>query len=409
MSHRFHKLVEQELYKCSTLSCSYRPPSPIQSFLRTILLRPIRANDTSGLFVDRVDTPDSSFVVPEPNQQNHTTTEEDLSPEHQSELGDAPDTLIFEAVARGVRQLYPMQFQVEPSLDLLSNLRSLSVSTPTAPYGYTHETDNPFQIPAVFNQVLDEYELRSTETYPGGIKFSWRVVYLPYGSPLAPWVLLALLKLPNIREISMHGPSKIYHIRHSADLSVGYSGTSSVTELDFGWGTIDTLSLVRILDMPRTLTKFTYLESLGKPDDFKAAVFGVALRKFRATLQELSLRLRWTSNSYSDSEEEDDGETDSIGSLRDWPVLCNVRCSAAILLGRGPRVATSRLTDILPVVIEDLTIESDDYFTYAEVVDQILEVVEDESYSHLYDVIIVWKDKDDDPKLREACGLLVWV
>lgn len=181
-------------------------------------------------------------------------------------------------------------------------------------------------------------------------------------------MLLALLRLPHIRKLSLNMESAEDYTddHHDADTNDNHDvdnlispadnrKMSSVTNLRFVYGNLSTAMLNRILQQPRALTHFTYMDS----DDFalvETTTFQTALSHLRPTLQ--YLHLEWI-RALETPEREDDVEPRTIGSLRDWPVLRTLRCSLTALVGK-PAVAKSRLVDVVPAVIRILVLDQQD-------------------------------------------------
>lgn len=99
--------------------------------------------------------------------------------------------------------------------------------------------------------------------------------------------------------------------------------------------------------------------------------FRKALSASRNTLQYLRVDLL----TMSTREPDVTNERKSIGSLYDWPVLRTIWCPMDLLLGERPETQTPRLVDVLPTVIEDFCVDTDEYWGTSDVAGKLVELV----------------------------------
>lgn len=320
VSRLFNSVGVPLLYKVAEIGRNDTPTS-ITYFLRTILARPILATYVRALYLNWVD---------------------DLA------LQPSCDTRLFDTVAEGLglpKSPWSEETQALLLLHILPNLQELSIAS---------------------SPVLQEF-LKDTLTLPIGslpLGLKSLVTFHDWGScepaRVTPKMLLAILRLPFIHEVNvdMQFDDDDRDDCYDPLETASYHRKSSVTKLCLKYGDLSVDVLRNILHVPRALTHFSYsdfsdCDTIGP----SATTFQMVLNHLRPTLQ--SLHLGWISVL-----EEDDGEAHTIGSLREWPVLRTVDCCLAALVGK-PAVSTSRLVDVLPVVIRDLTIHRQDevYFT----------------------------------------------
>lgn len=370
VSRRFHALVEPILYKEIVINHDHILTG-MMPFVRAILSRPMLGGYVRLLDINWVYT-------------SRATIAADSRPQ------DPGDLQLFTAAATRVGLLESMEFQaaqVALLLHLLPNLEVLKVHPPAA--------FHPWIDSDILAQILGEYAFLPTEALPAGLRSVRSVTLGPDGSHVSPEELLTLLKLPRIREIDVDLPVDMDEIRTPSLTSPGYDGTSSVTSLRFGYGTINALSLARILAMPQALTRFSYVDYGGRPGGFNCAVF-LALVRFRGTLQRLEL---WFGDGGVLGEKEE-----TIGSLHDWPALKNVRCQLSTLLGKGPGKAVARLMDVVPAVMTDLTIEADDCWKYVEVIGQVVEMLEGKGCNQVMNVSVGGSSEEIEESVEERLG-----
>lgn len=178
------------------------------------------------------------------------------------------------------------------------------------------------------------------------------------------------MNLPSIRIIDVH-------LDTADDSYLGTSksnATSSVTDLRISYEGAIFWSFHTIFKIPQALERFSCTVDSGY--GFYLPTFGNSLKLLRGSLQ--SLRLDFTQVAETNSSEvdnDDNAVASTLFSLRDWPVLRTVMTSLLPLLGIGLRPDSSRLVDVLPVGIRELEILSDDYWSFAEVVHEVLEML----------------------------------
>lgn len=188
---------------------------------------------------------------------------------------------------------------------------------------------------------------------------------------MGPKTLVTLLRLPNIRTIAtpVFGDIEL-QLRGNNAVAVAHIGVSTVTRLELPCVRMPFASLMRILQIPRALTHFSYCALRTRGDDFDFPGFWMALEVLRETLQTLVLSFSRViaRPTYRDNE-----IPNTVGSLRGWPALRNVSSSLIPLLGNGPQTASPRhFADVLPAGICTLEILKDGYWTSAEAVHEVL-------------------------------------
>lgn len=282
----------------------------------------------------------------------------------------------------------------------------------------------------MLQKLIEDSLTTPIEDLPVGLKslrkFRDTSDYIP--AEVTPTMLLALMRLPCIRKITT-GMQPAYHYTHdSNDLakltsSAEYRGKSTVQKLSFQYGGFCASLLGNILQVPRALTHFSYEDAIGL-DTLQTAAFRSALRHLRPTLQ--YLKLGWVNAleglPSDEDRHEDDEESYTIGSLRDWPVLRSVECGLLALVGRAP-VATCRLVDVVPRVIIQLKVhqtygvtnDSDGimekkYWTVSDVTDQVVELLERREECGLQELaevtVCTWEEDavmDTKARLEAAC------
>lgn len=339
VSRLLRAIAERFLYKDVRLD----GPRPIGALLRTILSHPAIAKHVLFLEIswefNLADGPDC-WLGPHDTCGLEPATAETMRVGLQSELR-----------WQGT--------QVVHLLHLLQNLRALLLFPP--------------DIPDVFDHFLERTELLPAESLPAGLK-SVRDIELWWGTGdrgVTPESLMTIFKMPSVRGINIQIVEATDEVgSHLA--SVSSAGISSVTNLSLNFGSISASSLGRVLQMPRALTNFSYLIGCESLHPFNAPAFGLALRTVRATLQHLTL-------TFTDDMLLDFGDTkehQTIGSLRDWPVLRSLRCPLMPLLGRAPHAAESRLVDVVPMAIREFATDFDSFWGISEMVNQVTEMLE---------------------------------
>lgn len=376
VSRRFHALADPILYKAIIIT--QKTPAGIPRFLRTILSRPILASYVRLL--------DASWTY-----ITSLTFASNLG------LQDPTDLVLFTAAATNVGLVCTVNLpaaQVALLLYLLPNLLILKVDPPGE--------FSPWQYPDDFEKILGDYAVLPTEDLPVALRSVRAITFGPDGSEVSFKALLTILRLPYIREIDIHILVVTAEIETSSLTPANYDAMSTATSLRFGYGTIDTMVLARILAMPLALTRFSYIDYDGRIGRFNCGVFWTGLQCCRETLQVLELWFRMAATI------DDDGALGkNEGALHGWPVLKSVRCQLATLLGKDPERPVARLADVVPAVLTDLTIDDDEYWEFAPVVDQVLEMVVRKSCRQLVNVTVGgnWRRSDGNVQdaLQAAC------
>lgn len=370
-SRRFHAIAEPLYYKHVVLRSADdgNSATAFTCFLRSILSRPILGN-----YVRSLNIASGGVCI-------------DFGRDPQN----ASDTALVTAAARdlGIQcSLTCHGGQLELLFHLLPSIQSLALSLPANTNG--------------FDEFLVQQSFLPTAALPAGLK-TLRDIWFHHNNVVSPKSLLVLLMLPSVRTI--HVPD----IGNMGDIgdTTACDGRSSVTQLTFGFASIPTLSLTRILGVPRALTHFTYIDRIRDPWRFDSALFGLALRRFHGTLQYLRLTL----GNRSGYSPHDDLSMDALGSLRDWPVLRSVWCPMSVMLGRWPVLSTARLVDVLPVVISDLRVGNKvfDRWRYLQVMTQVMEVLEQKKVSgfeNLEKITMMMRGRSRvaEEKMRVACA-----
>lgn len=181
---------------------------------------------------------------------------------------------------------------------------------------------------------------------PIGLQVVREIIYEDAWTLTSSLSLIGLFTLPAVRKIHLRMRD---NLRDDEDIADWQKGRSGVTDFTFE-GDVVPESLAGILALPRALTHFSYIEPVNSYQHFDCAVFGRAILPMRETLQSLSVFIdNWPGVRLCGGQKEQ-----SIGSLRDWPVLKSVRCPAALLLGMDKDGGCS-LADVLPRVMSEFT------------------------------------------------------
>lgn len=219
----------------------------------------------------------------------------------------------------------------------------------------------------VFQNFMDELHTPQPNTeLPLGLR-TVREVRWYKGSFVSPKSLLTLFRLPSIRimDVMLRGDidTDVLFPEAAATAAVG---SSAVTRLKIRYDDTLPSSMAHILRIPCALKRLSYCGTENIDLDIKA--FGTALEPLKGTLEKL--RLRFGHNFYgSDSHP----ATDTICSLREWPVLEAVSCALSPLLGKGPQHECPRLlADVLPARIRELKVLHDRHWSVAEVVQVVV-------------------------------------
>lgn len=363
INRRLGAIGQISLYRTPVLSSCRQEPNTLQVFLHTVIQNPQLAGYVRHLTLETRDSPDVDEI-------------------HDLSITTALSLPTIGSLGKQFRQSRLLLL-----LHLLPNLQTLTVLRDCVP------------------DLLDTFiahhvSPRETRTLPVGFR-SLRHIHLefnwsrPFGYTAS--TVMVLLSLPSIRTINVEIQDDF--------TPTEYAGiSSSVVGLALRSGSITHESLGHVLQVPRALTRFTLEYCTLTQLVFHGPDFGRALRVVRATLQHLQLSLcdyteigpRFT----------DLCEPNTIGSLRDWPVLKSVRCPLTPLLGLGPEIAASRLVDVLPVGIVQFAIEGDHYWTGEEAADQIAAMLAPEDMGGLQsleEIIIGRKISVEADMLAHAC------
>lgn len=233
---------------------------------------------------------------------------------------------------------------------------------------------SPPQVCSAFNRFMRTHDSSILSTLPRGLQFlrEFRCIRGTNGSGVTPTTIRALMTLPSMRKID------VAFMENTDPKSPYIEHISSVTDLKLSYVTIvKPWSLHCILWMPHSLERFS-LSVAPQYGYFSAPGLGKALTPIENSLKYLRLDFYNFINMQSNDESDDDDEvTDTIGSLRKWPLLETVVISLIPLLGYevGPRMP--RLVDILPANLCNLEILRDCFWWHDDVEDQILKMLED--------------------------------
>lgn len=219
----------------------------------------------------------------------------------------------------------------------------------------------------VFQNFMDGlHTLQPNTALPLGLQ-TVREVRWYKGSFVSPKSLLTLFSLPSIHtlDVMLQGDidSDVLFPEAAATAAVG---SSAVTRLKIRYDDTLPSSVAHILGIPRGLKHFSYCGTENIDLDIKA--FGIALEPVKGSLEKL--RLRFGHNFYGSGSHP---ATDTICSLREWPVLETVSCALSPLLGKGPQHECPRsLADVLPAGIRELKVLYDRHWSVAEVVQVVV-------------------------------------
>lgn len=380
VSRRLHAITNPILYREVELTYVSKPPPSLQIFLRTILIRPMLAKHVRVLILEWENFSVEGLVP-------------DLSPN---------DVRLFTSAATNIglpHSPHSQGAQVVLLLHLLPNLQDLDIYPP-------HDLD-------IFNEFMEANAFSPIEALPVGLRYLRTLRFCSSGCIVTPKTLLTMFKLPRIRSIDVHITDNEDLLEDLEHASAPYLRMSSVTELTFSHGTVTGWLMARILAIPRALTYLSYVDSSSALGKFDSPVFGLALRTVHGTLRYMRLGFPHTAGYWGNDSDDDDSDDDdnsrnnTIGSLRDWPVLRSVRCPLTPLLGRGPGRTTPRLVDVLPLVIMRLTVDLDRFWTVSQVVDHVVDLLEQKQACGLDQLAVVtigWVAETVELRLRTACG-----
>lgn len=184
--------------------------------------------------------------------------------------------------------------------------------------------------------------------------------------------LFAMMQFPSIRKIR----ASMMDGEWEGDLDAHYTakaGTSSVTHLEIINYDLTPEMLELILMVPQSLTNFSYFDSGYEPSFLVDPTFGIAIGRLQATLQFLEL-------DFSQSEMMHvDGVIVvyyPIGIFREWPLLTRIKSPLLPLLGSPNTPATPRLGAVLPLVVKELSVDTDPVWMESDIVGQLMDLLE---------------------------------
>lgn len=214
----------------------------------------------------------------------------------------------------------------------------------------------------------DHHYQRPVMTLPLGFRslrdFHWATADMERG--LSVRILLTILSLPYIRTMSvqMGAPEMCDVIVPSPTIPTNSIRSSSVTHLTLYHGNISEWWIPGVLQIPQALTHLT-LEQFWA-SNFRIPGLRSALEPLKSSLQLLHLGYSLVGRNVA--------FTNTIGSLRDWPVLRTLRIipSALVLKTSSP----GYFADVLPECIRDLEFLSDLGWTTKDMVPELLVLLE---------------------------------
>lgn len=313
--------------------CLYRSPwvtyAGLRNLIRTILSRPMLANYVRSV---------------------------SLYPENSETLPLVDPILQISADTFGLEDPLDMTgAQIILLLYILPRLESLAITS--------IELD-------ISGDLLDRYRFQPAITLPIGLQSLRNIgCHRFLTGDMSPDTLLTILLLPSIHTIEMWG----FETWDTDDL-YQFEGTSKVKDLQFRQGNVDAPTFARILKVPIALERFAYGHSFpGSPLWFDAPEIGKILGTHRATMQLIDVCFVKDDTGFL---EDGSAVQGVIGSLREWPVLVELRCDLTLLLGKKPKAAVSRLVDVLPIVIQEFWIRGDRFWKKKEIADEVKHMLE---------------------------------
>lgn len=151
------------------------------------------------------------------------------------------------------------------------------------------------------------------------------------------------------------------------------AGTSSVTHLVIINYDLTPEMLEQILKVPRSLTNFSYFDSGYEPSFLVEPTFGITIGRLQTTLELLEL-------DFSQSEMLHVGGVMvvyyPIGIFRDWPLLTRIKSPLLPLLGSPNTPTTLRLGAVLPLVVKELSVDTDPAWMESDIVGQLMDLLE---------------------------------
>lgn len=218
---------------------------------------------------------------------------------------------------------------------------------------------------------------------------------------------LALLALPRIQTLDVRLAPDI-ELPGFGYVPANLARTSSLTDLTLSYGYLRPQSIEQILMIPRELTRLSYT-LLPLDHNFNGPEIGRTLQRSVAqSLQFLALSWGVETDWELDLPQADLGTHFTIGSLLEWPVLRSVKCSLTVLLGRGPRQTTIKLVDVLPLVLCELEIEQDRYWSITEIVETVVDMLLEKREGRLERLAVVMVPRAAEEvgvgRLRDVCA-----
>lgn len=280
----------------------------------------------------------------------------------------ATNNLTAAALRHGIDPPTSDLSQVILLLHLLPCLQSLSVFPPDGR--------------GRFDEFMDQFSpLQPVGTLPLGLQslriFHWGAITEYSG--VSTKLLLTIMGLPRIQKIDV----SLYSCpgRHLDPSTAATIQPSTVTHLTLPPSDISASTLTSILKVPRALEHFTYY-TRGHTEP-ELLQIGAAMKPLQNSLQYLYLDLggtKYRSGTQAPShmylyygDRNSQRPSDTIGSLRLWPVLRTVRCTLKALLGnRSQDTQPPLLAYILPAGIQVLEILHDKFWTVSEAVHQVI-------------------------------------
>lgn len=342
VSRHFQSISQAPLYRNPLLRVWGKKDTPLQLFLRTLLLSPDR--QTLASYVRSLTVELEARTAPKPDSL-------DIS------------LLTAAAISLGFND-HPLSAQGAQIVLLLRLLPRLNILDLWAldegrGLGYTYFEDvlqPPLTLPLALQTI---YEFRSVGTTSA--------------TGVTPMILVALMALPSIRKIVVAVTDEDIESEDFLTAAAAAAGTSRVTELHLLYGDLTHRSLGAILKIPQALTRFSY-STMVAHSYFELVEFGEALAPLRSSLQHMWIDFADTER--LGDEDMDEDCYDTIGSLRGWEVLQTLDCPLMALLGRSRTAGSRRLSDMLPLGLHILRVVGDHYWTTGEVVDQVVGLLE---------------------------------
>lgn len=207
--------------------------------------------------------------------------------------------------------------------------------------------------------------------------------------------LLEILSLPDIRIMTVQmGAPEVCDALHPTPTITSNSLRSSVTHLTFNNGNIADWWIPGVLQIPLALTHLSLEQFLAAKD--RIPDLRIALQPLKSSLQLLHLDYCVVGQRKR--------STNTIGSLRDWPVLRTVRITPGALMVKN---FSPNLADVLPECIRDLEFLSDREWPTEELVPELLVLLEQKDkvagLRTLRVLMTIRKSREVIGKLQVAC------